>query len=86
VQTRQGLAMLLHLGAAEQFRSQRRLGEAILPSRTVSAETRPEIQQVPENRLARLQVGLLFRSKLSTNQDETRLAGLDASPPPVIIA
>jgi hypothetical protein len=47
VQARQGPAMLLHLIAAEQFRSQRWLADGVLFCQTVSAETRPQMGQNP---------------------------------------
>ena len=63
MRTRQGLAVLLHLVVAEQFRSQRRLVAAVLLCRAFSVEACHGIQQVPENRLAHLQAGLLFKSE-----------------------
>jgi hypothetical protein len=67
VQTRQGPAMLLHLIAAEQFRSQRRLVVSARLCPAASTEPRPQKGQVSKNALAAyLQAcGLLLRSEVS---------------------
>lgn len=61
VLTRQGLAMLLHLITAEQFRPQRRLSDGTLLYPAVSAEPRPQMGQVPQDAFAAyLQVEVSF--------------------------
>jgi len=52
VRARQNLAMLLHLVAAEEFRSQRWLVAGVLLAQAVSAETCPQMKQGPANDLA----------------------------------
>lgn len=78
VQVRKGLTMLLHLLAAEQFCSQRRLGISALLYPAVSAEPRPQMGQVTQDALAAyLQVcGLLLRSEVSTNRIAIRVVAL----------
>jgi len=85
VLTRQGLTMLLHLIAAEQFRPQRRLSDGALLYPAVSAEPRPQMGQVPQDAFAAyLQVrGLLLRSEVSANWIPIWVVALDY-PSPVV--
>jgi hypothetical protein len=71
MRTRQGFAVLLHLLAAEQLRSQWWLVAAALLRRAISMEACHVMQQVPENRLLPFQAGLLATSELSTKRIAT---------------
>jgi len=69
--------VLLHLVAAEQFRSQQWLVAAVFLHWAFSVEACHGMQQVPENRLANLQAGHPFSKLTLTNRIVTGAALLD---------
>jgi hypothetical protein len=68
--------MLVHLVAAEQFRSQRRLVAGVIGCRAISTEAGRQVEQVPETGLAaHLQFyGLLVSLKRSLNETAEKLS------------
>src|SRR5512138_1752054 len=79
MRARQGLAVLLHLVAAEQFRSQRWLVAAVFLRRAFSVEARHQMRQVPDNRLAHLQAVSSLSKRLTLNEAERLRGGADGT-------
>jgi hypothetical protein len=68
--------MLVHLVAAEQLRSQRRLVAGVIGCRAISTEASRQVEQVPETGLAaHLQFyGLLVSLKRSLDETAEKLS------------